>query len=97
MFSLPETFDASTQIEYLDPRWDSFRTGILELTYMEYLLEKHIELLKGWIQSIENLQNEHVLFQYKRLELTLHDAEILYPKHQSQKQILIEILRQKIS
>ncbi len=96
IFSLPETFSTSNKIEYLDPRWDRFRKGILELTYMEYLLGEHIKLLKWWMESIGNLQNEHVLFQYKRLELTLYDAELLYPKYRSQKQILLKLLRNKI-
>ncbi|NRH21202.1 hypothetical protein HOO68_04105 [Candidatus Gracilibacteria bacterium] len=96
-FNLPETFISSENIEFLDPRWEKFRTGLLEISYMEYLLSIHIELLKGGMESIEKLQNEQIVFQHKRLELTLFDAEILYTKYQKQKQFLINILKQKIS
>lgn len=96
-FNLPETFISSENIEFLDPRWEKFRTGLLEISYMEYLLSIHIELLKWGMESIEKLQNEQIVFQHKRLELTLFDAEILYTKYQKQKQFLINILKQKIS
>ena len=96
-FELPNTFQWSDSMDIFDPRWELFRTGLLEISYMEYILTIHIELLKWWMESIDNLKNEQILFQYKRLELTLSDAEILYTRYQKQKLLLTNLLKQKIS
>lgn len=96
-FILHETFTPSDTIEFLDPRWNDFRMGLLEFSYMEYTLREHIQNLMRGIESIDNLQDSRVLFQKTRLNMTLESAKKVYPLYKNQKELLIQLLKQKLS
>lgn len=96
-FHLPENFHESEDINLLDPRWHKMRIWILEIYYQEFLLREARKNLMEWVESIESLQENRILFQKIRLNITLENIERIYPVLQKQKDILTKLIQQKIS
>ncbi len=94
---LPGSFHESEDIHLLDPRWHRMRIWFLEISYQEFLLREAKKNLIGWIESIESLQENRILFQKIQLNMTLENIEKIYPVLQKQKEILTKLIQQKIS
>lgn len=94
---LPENFDVSDEIRFLDSRWRKFRFWLLELAYLKYLLKSHIHKLKVGIIAINTLDDARITFQRKLLSMTLEESERMLSIFEKQYTLLLTLLKNKIS
>lgn len=96
-FEMPTTFETSEYISLIDPRWHMMRLGLLEMSYIASTLEESQRNIVRWIEDIDTLGDSHILLQRDRLMITSANIDEILPRYQSQRQLLIELLRNKIS
>ncbi len=96
-FHLPESFWETPNVSFFDPRWKKLRKWLLEISHLSYILSQSQKDIQSGIQELDNLGNINVLGQKKRLELTLENIRYAYSENTQRKNLLIELLRNKIS
>ena len=96
-FELPKTFEESEWVSVIDPRWHQMRLWLLEISYLASLIVRSESELEKWIWDIDTLWNAHILLQRKRLESKLENIRALGPHYLAQKEVLISLLKNKIT
>ncbi len=96
-FELPPTFEESEWVSLIDPRWHQIRLWLLEISYLASLIVRSEWELEKWIWAIDTLWNPHILLQRKRLESKLENIRKLAPHYLAQKEVLISLLKNKIT